>query len=424
MTAAVDLITRDEACYLALVAQRLEPMPGEPVPAKPDKAHLLRLVRQVSTLQLDSISVVSRAHETTVWSRAGAYRQGDLAALHDPDRQLIEYWAHAASILPVEYLPYLRRFMTRYQDPTATNWGKWASDNRPLLGHVLRTVEQQGPVSTRAFERPNDVERNPWDWWGGKPAKQALDYLWTAGELVILRRVGFERVYELTDRAFPGLRSQPLPDPDDQAAYFTGRALRAVGIGPAAWVGDYLRLGSGSARYVAPQDTLDQLAVLEQTGGAFRVVLEDEAAPAWLDADLVPALEAFRRGDARPRANTLLCPFDNLLWQRTRARALFGFDYRLESYTPAPKRVYGYYSLPLLVDGRLIGRLDARYRRKERVLAVHALHLEPGVKPTAAVAGRIGRILRAFSRFLGGGTYEILHCAPEALRPRLLERLV
>lgn len=423
MTAStpVDFITREEARYLALVAQRLEPLPGAPPPVKPTKAHLLHLIRQAGCIQLDSISVVSRAHETAVWSRAGAFRPADLNALHDPNRQLIEYWAHAASLLPVEFLPYLRRSMESFHHPATTSWGKWACENRPLLDDVLRTIEQQGPLSTRAFERPSHIERQPWDWWGGKPAKQALDYLWTAGELVILRRVGFERVYELTDRAFPGLRAQPLPDPAGEAAFFVGRALRAVGVGTVSWIGDFYRLGS--RRYVTPAETLAQLAALERTGHAHRVALEAERAPLWLDAGLVPALDAFRQGDARPAARTLLCPFDNLLWRRDRALALFGFDYRLESYTPEPKRIYGYYTLPILIDGRLIGRLDARYRRKERVFAVHAIHLEPGVKPTVAVAGQIARAIRAFVQFLGGGAVEVHRSAPEALAGRLMARL-
>lgn len=416
-----DFITREEARYLSLVAQRLEPMPGEPVPSKPTKAHLLGIIQQAGCIQLDSISVVSRAHETAVWSRAGAYRPSDLAALHDPDRHLIEYWAHAASLIPADFLPYFRRSMASFLHPDQTSWGRWAHDNRPLLLEVRSTIERQGPLTTRAFERPGEIERKPWDWWGGKPAKQALDYLWTAGELVVVRRIGFERVYDLTDRVFPGLPDQPLPDPEEEAAFFVARALRSVGIGTVPWIGDYFRLGS--RRYVTPQETLRQLTVLEQTGGAHRVALEDERSPGWLDAALLPALAAFRRGNARPTTRTLLCPFDNLLWQRNRALTLFGFDYRLESYTPEPKRIYGYYTLPILIDGRLVGRVDARYRRKERVFAIHAIHLEPGVKPTQVTVGRVAQALRAFVRFLGGGSFEIHRCAPESLGSRLLARL-
>ena len=403
--AAVDSITLPEARYLSLIAQRLEHS-EPPIRKKPGQADLLEIIRAAGVIQLDSISVVSRAHETALWSRAGHYEPADLAALHHPQQALIEYWAHAASLLPVEFLPYLRYTMLAHCDPERSRIGKWASSNQELLKQVLTTIEQQGPVSTRAFARPEEIKRNPWDWWGGKPAKQALDALWTMGELVVLRRDGFERVYALTDRAFPGLRSAPLPSAAEHARFFTERSLQSIGIGTLPWIADYYRNGSG--RYVSAAKTQAALEELESEGQAIRIELGDERLPAWLDAALVPILERFRAGELRARRRTLLTPFDNLLWQRTRALALFGFDYRLESYTPEPKRIYGYYSLPILIDGALVGRLDARYHRKERRLSIKSLHLEPGVRPTEALASALVATLKEFAHFLGGGSIELL----------------
>lgn len=418
--AAVDSITLPEARYLSLVAQHLE-HPEPLIRKRPNQADLLHVIRAAGVLQLDSISVVSRAHETAVWSRTGTYDPSDLAALHHPQQALIEYWAHAASLLPVEFLPYLRRQMLSYCDPQHPRVGPWVSANRELINQVLTTVEQQGPVSTRAFERPEEIKRNPWDWWGGKPAKQALDYLWTMGELVVLRRVGFERVYELTDRAFPALRSAPLPTMEEQARFFTERALHAVGIGTLPWIADYYRSGSG--RYVPAPDMQFALGQLESEGQAVQVELGDERMTAWLDVALLPVLERFRGGQLRPKRSTLLSPFDNLLWQRNRALALFGFDYRLESYTPEPKRVYGYYSLPILIDGSLVGRLDARYRRKERLLSVRSLHLEPGIRPSAALATALVATLEEFTGFLGGGEIELLTANSASFQAMVLRRL-
>jgi uncharacterized protein YcaQ len=419
--ASTDFVTREEARYLSLVAQRIEPLPGTSKPKRPGKSELIEVVQQAGVVQLDSISVVSRAHETVVWSRVGAYDVEQLCALHYPDSLLFEYWAHAASLLPIEFLPFVRRKMLAYREPHDSGWGRWAAENRPLLDEVLRTVEALGPVSTRAFERPEEIERRPWDWFGGKPAKQALDCLWTMGKLVILRRIGFERIYELTDRAFPALSSTPLPAHEEEVAFFTRRALSAVGIGTLPWVADYYRCGSG--RYAAVAEMLGELDAIEGAGGAHRVTIEDQRGPAWLDAALVPALADFRAKAVKPTVRTLLCPFDNLLWRRDRALALFDFDYRLESYTPEPKRIYGYYTLPILIDGRFVGRLDARYRRKDRILAVQSIHLEPGVKSTAALAGAIIGILRAFVRFLGGGEIDILVTRPDALRSHIAKRL-
>ena len=417
MTHAADRITLPEARYLALVAQHLE----HPVPrprGKPTQDEILATIRASGCVQLDSISVVSRAHETAVWSRFGAYDPADLAALHYPRQELIEYWAHAASLLPVEFFPYLRRSMLRYADPEH-HVGKWAQENRPLVQDVLLTIEREGPVSTRAFDRPEEIKRNPWDWWGGKPAKQALDYLWTLGELVVLRRAGFERVYELTDRAFPELRRGELPAPEEEARFFSQRALTALGLGTLPWIADYFRCGSARFSPVAAMNA--RLQELAGEGMAVPVEIDGIAGAAWMDASLVPVLAAFRSGSVRPVRKTLLSPFDNLLWRRDRALALFGFDYRLESYTPEPKRIYGYYSLPLLIDGRLVGRLDTRYRRKERRMSVQSVHLEPGVRPSGALAGAIARVIREFTAFLGGGDVEILKTAPETLKP-IVER--
>jgi uncharacterized protein YcaQ len=356
-----------------------------------------------------------------MWSRVGTFDRADLASLHHPDVELIEYWAHAASLLPVAFFPYFRRQMEKHAHPTSTDWGRWGTENQILHAEVLKTIERLGPVSTRAFERPEGLERSPWAWFGGKPAKQALDYLWTTGELVVQRRVGFERVYELTDRAFPGMRCAPLSSLDEEANFFTRRALRAVGVGTTSWIADYFRVGTG--RYVTAAEAQTCLAALEHDGDAFRVVLEGQTGEAWLDASLVSDLESFRAGRARPTTNTLLSPFDNLMWRRDRAKALFGMEYLLESYTPEPKRIYGYYTLPILIEGKLIGRLDPRYRRKERLLSVQAIHLEPGVRPSIRLGTSLAGVLRDFTDFLGGGEIEILATNPATFMPMLQRNL-
>ena len=415
----VEHVTLAEARYLSLLAQHLESPAGR-TPKRPSQDDLLSTIRASGCLQLDSISVVSRAHETAVWSRVGCYDTADLAALHYPRGELIEYWAHAASLLPVEFFPFLRSAMARFSDHSH-NVGRWVADNRRLIDDVLRAIEREGPLSTRAFSRPDEIERMAWDWWGGKPAKRALDYLWTMGELVVLRRTGFERVYELTDRAIPGARSTPPPSPGEQARFFTQHSLSALGIGTLGWIADYFRCGSG--RYVPIATMKSSLDELARECAAIPVSIEGQSASAWLDPALIPSLNAFRAGASRPVRHTLLSPFDNLLWRRDRALALFGLDYRLESYTPGPKRIYGYYSLPILIGGHLVGRLDARYRRKERLLSVHALHLEPGTRPTAALARSIAGILREFSAFLGGGHIEILSATPGTFLPILRKQL-
>jgi uncharacterized protein len=417
---ADDSLSLAEARYIALVAQRLEPgvRRGD---GQPTKAELLATIDQIGCVQLDSISVVSRAHETSIWSRLGSFDTAALAELHFPDAALIEYWAHAASLMPVAAFPFLRRNMEAVADPGRTRWGRWAAENRALIDSVLATIDRDGPVSTRAFERPAGVERTPWAWYGGKPAKQALDYLWIAGELVVLRRAGFERIYDLTDRALPFARAGALPSTEEQDHYFTSCSLRALGVATAPWVADYFHGMFG--RYVALPETTVHLDNLVAAGAAVRVSIAGQSGAAWLDARHIPALEAMRAGTARPTNVTLLSPFDNLMWRRVRALALFGMDYRLESYTPEAKRQFGYYSLPILMRGELVGRLDARYRRKERLLAVQSIHLEPGVRFSEDRARRLARALKDFAGFLGGEDISIAMTDPARLGPALLKHL-
>jgi len=414
-----EFITRDEARYLTLFAQRIETV--EPRGTRlPTTEHLLDLVHQISVIQLDSISVVSRAHETSVWTRVGTFKTSDFSILHHPKAALFEYWVHAASLVPIQFFPYVRRQMESHATAT-TRWGRWGAENKDLLQSVLATIEKQGAVSTRAFERPEEIKRSPWAWFGGKPAKEALDFLWTAGELVVIKREGFERHYDLTDRTFPGARSGPLPSLEDQNRFFIERALRSVGIGTLPWLADFFR--PGSSRYVSANDAKAVLNSLEQVGRAIPVLIESIAAPAWLDESLLPVLDAFRTGALRSRAKTLLSPFDNVMWRRNRALALWGFDYRIETYTPEPLRAYGYYSLPILIDGRFVGRLDPRYHRKEKLLSIKSIHLEPGIRTNARLVSAIASVLRKFTEFLGGGEIQILESNPEALKSLLNQKL-
>ncbi len=416
---SAEFITLAEARYLTLFAQRIETADriGKRLPSTDQ---LLDLVHQISVIQLDSISVVSRAHETSVWTRVGKFRPSDFSTLHHPEAALFEYWVHAASLVPVEFFPHVRRQMESHATAT-TRWGKWGEENRDLIQSVLTTIEQQGAVSTRAFERPEEIKRSPWAWFGGKPAKEALDFLWTAGELVVVKREGFERHYDLTDRVFPDARSGPLPAIEEQNRFFIERALRSVGIGTLPWLADFFR--PGTSRYVSANDAKAVLAALEQEGRAIPVQIESISAPAWLDEALLSVLAAFRSGALRPRARTLLSPFDNVMWRRDRALALWGFDYRIETYTPEPLRVFGYYSLPILIDGRFVGRLDPRYYRKERILSIKSIHLEPGVRLTAGLTNAIATVLRTFTDFLGGGEIRVLESNPEVLKSLLSQKL-
>jgi hypothetical protein len=418
--AGPESLTLEEARALATIAQRLDRRPPPARTRRLLKERLLATIRALGCVQLDTISVVARSHETVLWSRLGPYDPALLAELHHPDGALFEYWAHAAAIVPIEAFPYFRRAMasyrSRYEGP-----GSWAAQHEATLDRVLATVRAAGPSGSRHFARPDGPRPEPWAWWGGKPDRQALDHLWSRGDLMVLRRDGFQRVYDLTERVLPGAFDREPPSEAEQRRYFVGTAVTALGLATPRWVADYFR--TGGRPHVPPAAAAAELAALEGEGLARRVVVPGVDEPTWLDAALLPRLADLRAGRGRPTLTTLLSPFDNLIWHRGRTAALFGFDYRLESYTPAERRRYGYYTLPILHRGRLVGRVDPAYDRRTRVLNVKVVHLEPGVRPSASLVAALAAALRDLTRFLGGDGVRVLASDPPGLVAPLAEAL-
>lgn len=403
-------LNRDEARLLAVHAQGLDRRPV--FRNGPSKAQILETIRALGCIQLDTISVISRTHETVLWSRLGPYDPALLAELHYPDGALIEYWVHAAALVPTEFFPYLRRRMVFYAEQDA-----WAREHADVLARVRDRIQEGGPLASRAFERGEGPRPDPWTWWGGKPERRALDALWSAGDLVVLKRDGFQRTYELTERVLPGAREAPLPTEAEQRRWFVARALRALGVATPRWTADYFR--GGSRPHVPPREAAAELTAMAAEGLACPVVVEGLDERAWLAPAEAAHLAELRAGRRRPTLTTLLSPFDNLVWHRGRTAALFGFDYRLESYTPAPKRRYGYYTLPILHRGRLVGRLDPSYDRRGRVLTVKALHLEPGTRADDRLALALAGALWDLCGFLGGSEVGLLTCDPPGFAPLL-----
>lgn len=404
-------VSRQEAAALATIAQGLDRRPRATTDPAIIKGRLREMIRRLGAVQLDTISVISRSHETVLWSRLGPYDPALLAELHYPDAALVEYWAHAAALVPIEDVPLYRRVMERYERQDAAP-DSWAAANRDILARVLATIQKEGACPSRRFARAEGPRPEPWAWWGGKEERRALDHCWSRGELMPQRRIGFERVWDLTERVVPAdiLASRPTLERERRA--FVGKALRALGVGTAAWVADYFR--AGSRPHVAARDAARELQALAAEGLALPIAIDGVAEPVWLDAGLLPRLGDLRQGRGRPSLTTLLSPFDSLVWHRGRALALWDFGYRLESYTPAAKRRYGYYTLPILDRGRIVGRVDPSLDRRARLLTLRAVHLEPGVRPTAALASRFAGALWDLAGFLGAEEVNVLTSDPPA----------
>ncbi len=408
-------LTREEAQALAVIATGLD---RRPFRRKPTAHDLLETIRKLGSVQLDTISVISRSHETVLWSRLGPFDPALIQSLYDPGLAITEYLAHAAAIIPCESLHLFKGYMEK-----AGREGEWSNDpqNRLVMDRVLDRIEADGPSGSHHFDRPDDGRRaQQWEWYGLKPERQALDRLWVQGEIVLRRRDrGFARVFDLPDRVIPGFWDREPIAGQDRDRVLVRKAMSALGVGTSRWVSDYFR--TGGPAFVPLAQTRLLLAEMEQSGEVVSIGIAGIEEPAWLDASLVDRLEQLRVGRMRPVLTTLLSPFDNLIWNRDRALQLWNFHYRLECYTPEPRRLYGYYSLPILHRGRIVGRLDPSFNRKTKLLTVKALHLEPGVRMSAALVTAIASALDDLVTFLGGdrGAWVLRHANPPEILPIL-----
>ncbi len=318
-------------------------------------------------LQVDSVNVLARAHEMPLWSRLGHYRRGILDTLVD-DAELFEYWAHEASLLPVADWPLMQWRMETAR--TGEGWRSVVSmqDRNPtMVASVLAAVRDQGATAASAFNEPG---RRTGPWWDWSDAKLALEYLFWTGQLTARRRNNFEREYDLPERMLPShIVNQPAIPESDARTIMVERAGRALGVATERDLFDYYRLKAKPSRS-ALQQLIDD--------GVLRPVHVEGWEPiAYLHRDAVLPREV--------RCATVLSPFDPMVWERQRNVRLFDFHYRIEIYTPAPKRVYGYYVLPFLFNDALVGRVDLKADRKTSTLLIPGAFAEPGHANTTTI---------------------------------------
>jgi len=416
-----------EARGLMLAAQGLLDPPS--VAPDPDEARAA--IERLGALQIDTISVVERTQYLVLWSRLGPYPRDALDGLLYPQRETFEYWSHAASIVPMADYRYYRPKMLRHHEHMWSGNRQWLEQNPAVLRETLQAIRERGPLGSSDFERPPDKERTgPWDWFGPKDSRRALEILWTMGDLMVHSRRAGQKVYDLRERvlaeAFGGdiPPDDDLPSTDEVTRYFVRRTLRALGIVTPSWLWDYFRLsppaeGARSKRVAA----LALLNRLREEGEVVQATVDGLGEPAFVTRAALLDLERLRSG-VTPERTTLLSPFDSLIWDRTRARTLFDYEVCFEAYVPPPKRRYGYYCLSILHQGRLAGRLDPKMDRATRRLIVRALYLEPGVAVDDSLLDGVAGALRSLARFLGAGTVIVERADPAILAPALADRLM
>jgi uncharacterized protein YcaQ len=355
---------------------------GRTFPATPGRKHVRDLVRRLGVVQIDSVNVVARTHYLPGFSRLGDYpREALEAEAWGSRRGLFEYWGHEASLLPMELQPLLRWRMARAEAGEMwTGLSRFGRERRDYIEGVLKEIERRGPVTGSDF---NDAPRGAPGWWEWSDGKRALEWLFWAGLITTKTRRGFERVYDLTERALPRrIVDLPTPDEADAQRELVRIAARALGVATAADLRDYFRLPLAEAKA--------RVGELVEAGELIPLTVKGWRQPAYLAA-----------GARKPRkvtASALLSPFDNLIWTRDRTERLFGTRVRLEIYTPAHKRTHGYYVLPFLEDEAITARVDLKSDRQAGVLRVQAAWREPDA--TAETPERLAAELRRMAGWL------------------------
>jgi uncharacterized protein len=366
---------------------------GQALLGPPPPGGLRGLIQQLGFVQMDSINVVARAHHLVLGSRLETYEPADFDALLE-ERFLFEHWTHDASAIPLAWYPHWKlRFPLNRTRILASAWWHSRVGDRPkaVLKAVLERIRKEGPLMSADFQHP---DARGGTWWAWKPQKAALEFLWHTGELAVARRVNFHKVYDLPERVFPSAHAAPAPARAEHVAWACATALDRLGCATPKEL-------AGFWNAVDAAEAAAWCDATARAGDIVRVNLvsgEAPLRPAFAVADWEARAAALPEPDPRIR---LLCPFDPILRDRTRALRLFGFDYRFEAFVPEAKRVYGYYVLPILEGDRIVGRLDPKLHRELSLLEIKGLWWEPGVRPTRARLKALRLALEELARRVG-----------------------
>ena len=378
---AEQMLSAQQARHLHLAVQGLLTPPR----ARATRSHVLAAIERMRLLQIDTIHVVARSPYLVLFSRLGTYAPRWLDELLARGA-ILECWSHEACFAPMADFDLHRSRLTEPSNHWAQrNAQRMQREHRASMDQLLTHIREHGAVKASQFRRASG---NSAGWWQWKDEKRWLEAWFALGELMIARRENFQRVYDLSERvlARAQVEATTLAPAAAQHERMLG-AVHALGIAQARWVADYFRSGK---KY---KDA--DLQMYLASGELVRVVVEGWGAPGYVHRDHLSLLRRAQRGGLRATHTALLSPFDPVVWDRERARILFGFDYRLECYMPAPKRRFGYFVLPILHRGRLIGRLDAKAHRADGVFEIKALYLEPDVIPGVRLHADVAQTIQA-----------------------------
>ncbi|WP_052284038.1 winged helix-turn-helix domain-containing protein [Kluyvera genomosp. 1] len=373
------------ARHLHLAAQGLLNRPRR----QPTAADILPTIQQMSLLQIDTINVVARSPYLVLFSRLGAYPQ---AWLDDAlaRGELMEYWAHEACFLPRQDFPLVRHRMLAPHNMGWKYHQSWMDEHAQEIVALKSHIAENGPVRSADFSHPRKGASGWWEW---KPHKRHLEGLFTAGEVMVVARRNFQRVYDLTERVMPNWNdaTDALAQPVAEMQMLENSA-RSLGIFRPQWLADYYRLRKPDLAALMAQWRAEQQVVAVDVGTLGEM---------WVHNSRLPELERAAAGKLNATHSAVLSPFDPVVWDRKRAEQLFDFSYRLECYTPAPKRQFGYFVLPLLHRGEIVGRMDSKIHRRDGVLDIFALYLQVGVRVSQHLEHGLKQAINDFASWQG-----------------------
>lgn len=404
------------ARILALHAQGLT-TPNQATSA-PTLSSIQEIIERLGCVQIDTLNLVRRSHYLVLWSRLGSYDPADFDALvYSPaQRSLFEGWQRVASIIPLKDYRYQLPRMQRMRQNHSEGFLKWFDqEGHALMDTVLERIRIDGALRAADFEYHGPRRGSWWDW---KPAKTALEYLFAFGDLMISNRVNFQREYDLTERVLPTWVDTSAPTMEQRDRYWLEQAAKALGICQPNQLIGYNYYQRGKVRAVL------EALIKEGVLVSVEVSLAEGKQQSYLvHRDNLETLRQAAEGTMRAERTTFLSPLDNLWWAAGRDMQLWSFRQKLEAYTPAPQRVWGYFCLPILHGQRLVGRFDPKLERKTGVLRIKAVYLEPGIKPDDELVNGVAVAMRDFMAFHKAKELVIEKSEPEEFGEKLLKAL-
>jgi uncharacterized protein YcaQ len=399
---------------LALRAQGLDTTNG----FIPTRDTIYEIVDQIGCVQIDTLHMVRRSHYLVLWSRLGNYAPSEFDSLMSADdRRLFEGWQHAAAIIPLtEYRYQMPHQRNLREHPT--NWyNRWLNENvqKDFVPLVLERVRREGALKVSDFESDGHPGGA---WWNWRPAKVALDFLYAYGDLMIADRIKFQRVYDLTERVLPAWVDMTEPTAEQRDRFWVERGAKALGVFLPRHAGDYTWMKVARSKPIV--ESLIKDGILIQIQG---ILGNGETGQLLIHRDNLSLLEQAADGALKAERTTFLSPFDNLWWANRRDELLWGFHQSLEAYLPAARRIYGYFCMPILHGDRLVGRFDPKLERKNGILRLRALYLEPGIKLDDELVHDTAACMRDFMAFHSANELIIERSEPADFSNKLMKKI-